>query len=125
MAEAGLGDGDGEVESGVELVPPVAQEVAFADAVGAAEEHEASEGGALGEVLVGLLNLRVVLLIGFGMVSSKRDCGGSPLVDVEFVGEASTEDGFFEGVMEGFGILLEVVGGVGVVGASGRRGCDR
>jgi hypothetical protein len=56
--------------------------MAFADAVGAAEEHEASEGGALGEVLVGLLDLRVVFLIGFGMVSSKRDGGGSPLVGV-------------------------------------------
>ena len=82
MAEAGLGNGDGEVEAGVELIPPVAEEMAFADAVGAAEEHEASEGGALGEVLMGLLDLRMMFLIGFGMVSSKRDGGGSPLVGV-------------------------------------------
>ena len=60
----------------------MAQEVAFANAVGAAEEHEATEGCALGEVLMGLLDLRVVFLIGFGMVSSKRDGGGSPLVGV-------------------------------------------
>jgi len=82
VAEAGLGNGDGEVEAGVELIPPVAEEMAFADAVGAAEEHEASEGGALGEVLMGLLDLRVVFLIGFGMVSGEGDGGGSPLVGV-------------------------------------------
>ena len=34
------------------------------------------------------------------------------VVDVEFVGEASAEDGFFEGVMEGFGTLPAVVGGI-------------
>jgi hypothetical protein len=82
VAEAGLGDGDGEVEAGVELVAPVAEEVAFANAVGAAEEHEATEGGALGEVLMGLLDLRMVFLIGFGMVSGEGDRGGSPLVGV-------------------------------------------
>ena len=82
MAETGLGDGDGEVEAGVELVAPVAEEVAFADAVGSTEEHEASEGGALREVLLGLLNLVVVLLIGFGVVSGEGDGGGSPLVGV-------------------------------------------
>ena len=82
MTEAGLGDGDGEVKSGVELVAPVAEEVAFADAVGATEEHEASEGGALREVLVGLLNLGVVFLIGLGVVSGEGDGGGSPLMGV-------------------------------------------
>lgn len=59
MAEAGLGDGDGEVEAGVELIPPMTEEVAFADAVGTAQEHETTEGCALGEVLMGFLNLRV------------------------------------------------------------------
>ena len=82
VAEAGLGDGDGEVEAGVELVAPVAKEMTFADAVGAAEEHKATEGGTLREVLVGLLNLGVVFLIGFGMVSGEGDGGGSPLVGV-------------------------------------------
>ena len=38
---------------------------------------------------------------------------GGTVVDVEFVREASAEDGFFEGVVEGFGVLLGVVGGVG------------
>ena len=82
MAETGLGDGDGEVEAGVELVAPVAEEVAFADAVGAAQEHEAAQHGVLREVGLSLLNLLVVLLIGFGVVSSERDGGGSPLVGV-------------------------------------------
>ena len=35
------------------------------------------------------------------------------VVDVEFVGEASALNGFFEGVMEGFGAFSEVVGGIG------------
>ena len=35
---------------------------------------------------------------------------GGAVVDVEFVREASAEDGFFEGVVEGFGVLLGVVG---------------
>ena len=38
---------------------------------------------------------------------------GGTVVDVEFVREASTKDGFFEGMMEGFGVLPRVVGGVG------------
>ena len=38
---------------------------------------------------------------------------GGAVVDVEFVREASAEDGFFEGVMEGFGAFPEVVGSVG------------
>ena len=37
---------------------------------------------------------------------------GGAVVDVEFVREASTEDGFFECVMEGFGALPAVVGGI-------------
>ena len=82
MAEAGLGDGDGKVEPGVELVAPVAEEVAFTDAVGPTQEHEASERSALREVLLGLLNLVVVLLIGFGVVSGEGGGGGSPLVGV-------------------------------------------
>ncbi len=35
------------------------------------------------------------------------------VVDVEFVGEAPADDGFFESVVEGFGAFPEVVGGVG------------
>ena len=84
--EAGLGNGDGEVEAGVELIPPVAEEMAFADAVGAAEEHEASEGGALLEGLIGLLELWVLLLVGSGLVFAEGDGGGSPLMGVAVEG---------------------------------------
>ena len=82
MAEAGLGDGDGVVEPWVELIAPVAKESAFADAVGATEEHEAVEGGALREVGLGLLDLRVVLLIVLGVIAGEGDAGGSPLMGV-------------------------------------------
>ena len=46
VTEAGLGDGDGLVRARIELVFPVAHEVAFAGAVGPAEQHEAAQGGA-------------------------------------------------------------------------------
>ena len=39
----------------------MAKEITFAYAVGAAEQHEASEGGALVEGLIGLLELWVGL----------------------------------------------------------------
>jgi hypothetical protein len=89
LAEAGLGDGDGEVEAGVELVTPVSEKAALADAIGATEEHETAEGGTLREVLLGLLNLVVLLLIGFGMVSGEGDGGGSPLVGIACEGGVS------------------------------------
>jgi hypothetical protein len=38
---------------------------------------------------------------------------GGAVVDIEFVREASTEDGFFEGVVEGLGAFPKVVGGIG------------
>ena len=50
--------------------------------------------------------------VGTDDVGMFADEGGT-VVDVEFVREASTKDGFFEGMMEGFGVLPRVVGGVG------------
>ena len=62
-------------------------------------------------------------VVGFVMEESDAEIGADDVgvftnergavVDVEFVGETSTEDGFFEGVVEGFGAFPEVVGGVG------------
>ena len=62
MAEAGLRDGHGKVEAGVELVAPVSEESALANAVWPAEEHEAAQCSALCEVLVGLSDLRMIVL---------------------------------------------------------------
>ena len=86
MAETGLGDGDGLIAAGVELVAPMAKEITFAYAVGAAEQHEASEGGALVEGLIGLLELWVLLLVGSGLVFAEGDGGGSPLMGVAVEG---------------------------------------
>ncbi len=82
MAETGLSDGHGDVETGIELIAPMAEEMAFANAVGATQEHEAAKGCALGEVLLGLLDLRVLFLKGLGMITGKGDAGGTPLVGV-------------------------------------------
>ena len=82
MAETGLSDGYRGVETGIELIAPMAKETAFADAVGATQEHETAKGSALGEVLLGLLNLRVLFLKGLGVITGKGDAGGTPLVGV-------------------------------------------
>ena len=82
VTEAGLGNGDGLILPGIELVAPVAQQVAFANTVGATEEHEAAQRGTLIEILVGLLKLWVVLLMGSRQAFTEGDAGGAPLVGV-------------------------------------------
>ena len=62
--------------------------------------------------VVGLVMEEADAEVGTDDVGVFADEGGT-VVDVEFVREASTEDGFFEGVMEGFGVLLGVIGCVG------------
>ena len=62
--------------------------------------------------VVGLVMEEADAEVGADDVGMFADEGGA-VVDVEFVGEASTEDGFFEGVVEGFSILLGVAGGLG------------
>ena len=62
--------------------------------------------------VVGLVMEEADAEVGADDVGVFADEGGA-VVDVEFVREASTKDGFFEGMMEGFGVLPRVVGGVG------------
>ena len=82
MAEAGLRDGHGKVEAGVELVAPVSEESALANAVWPTQKHEAAQGGTLSEMLVGLFDLRMVLLKVLGVITGEGDAGGSPLMSI-------------------------------------------
>ena len=82
MAEAGLRDGHGKIKANVELVAPVSEESALTNAVWPTQKHEAAQGGALREMLVGLFDLRMVLLEVLGVIAGEGDAGGSPLMGI-------------------------------------------
>ena len=84
----------------------MAQEVAFAYSVGACEQQDAAQRGALREMVVGLLQLGVAgKLLGVWLVVDKGDAGGSPLVGV------ATEGGVVGAWGPGVCLLVAMIAG--------------